>query len=286
MEYHTLNTPHYISLESFEGPLDLLLHLVKEQELDIFSVNLHLLALQYLHYLTSSDFRNIKDAGAFIRMASDLLVIKSAALLPQRKASLQDKPSEDPQALENQIRERLYLYESFKKAAHFFATSLDHCQKHRSSYQWQTWERKYMHTRKEWSGNPVVLCVLYSQLLTTLPERQHSKVVAKSHKLALEHICAELKKLCQLAKALRLEDLYQAIPSRYALVACVISVLQMAREGHIHIAQDEPQDTQGEPHKPQASLWLYHTKPHSSAHKEHTGVCIKEHAQNLFATIS
>ena len=73
---------YFVRLRSFEGPLDLLLHLIKVNELNIFDIDLTALTTQYLEYLRLIEFRDIKDAAAFLEMASSLIEIKSFQLLP------------------------------------------------------------------------------------------------------------------------------------------------------------------------------------------------------------
>lgn len=88
----TITTDYEVKLEIFQGPLDLLLHLIRKNEVDIFDIPIATIADQYLEYLDMMKALNINVAGDFLVMASTLLHIKSKLLLPQ----LEEDEEEDP----------------------------------------------------------------------------------------------------------------------------------------------------------------------------------------------
>ena len=88
----TITTDYEVKLEIFQGPLDLLLHLIRKNEVDIFDIPISTIADQYLEYLDMMKALNINVAGDFLVMASTLLHIKSKLLLPQ----LAEDEEEDP----------------------------------------------------------------------------------------------------------------------------------------------------------------------------------------------
>src|SRR5512136_2845667 len=98
MEFHEWSEmeqpelPLQVKLEVFEGPLDLLLHLIKKNEIDIYDIPITMITQQYLEYLEVMKTLNLDVAGEFLLMAATLLHIKSRMLLP---------PSEDEFAEEN-----------------------------------------------------------------------------------------------------------------------------------------------------------------------------------------
>jgi hypothetical protein len=76
--------PYQVKIENFEGPLDLLLHLIKKNEINIYDIPIALIAQQYLDYLSVMKELNLAVAGEFLVMAATLLHIKSRMLLPMR----------------------------------------------------------------------------------------------------------------------------------------------------------------------------------------------------------
>jgi segregation and condensation protein A len=100
-------------LEGFEGPLDLLLHLIQKNELDIFNIPISLITEQYLEYLQLMKVLNLDIAGEYLLMASTLLHIKSKMLLPKSTEG-EEEEEEDPRA---ELVRRLLEYQKYKNAA-------------------------------------------------------------------------------------------------------------------------------------------------------------------------
>ncbi|OGW46283.1 MAG: hypothetical protein A2078_09030 [Nitrospirae bacterium GWC2_57_9] len=105
---------YQIKLEIFEGPMDLLLHLIKKHELDIYSIPIALITQQYLEYIDLMKSLDMEIAGDFLVMASTLTHIKSRMLLPPAENPEGDEDGVDPRA---ELIRRLLEYKSFKEAA-------------------------------------------------------------------------------------------------------------------------------------------------------------------------
>jgi segregation and condensation protein A len=101
-----------VILEQFEGPLDLLLYLIRKQNLDILEVNVSEITIQYMHYVDLMQTVHLELAGEYLVMAAMLAEIKSRILLPRPEAESEEE--EDPRA---ELIRRLQDYERFKKAA-------------------------------------------------------------------------------------------------------------------------------------------------------------------------
>lgn len=108
-------TVYTIRTESFEGPLDLLLHLIKKNEVDIYNIPIATITRQYLDYLDVMKELNLDIAGEFLVMASSLIQIKSKMLLPVTADEEQgEEEEEDPRA---ELVRRLLEYQKYKEAA-------------------------------------------------------------------------------------------------------------------------------------------------------------------------
>jgi len=105
---------YQIKLEVFEGPMDLLLHLIKKHELDIYSIPIALITQQYLEYIDLMKSLDMEIAGEFLVMASTLTHIKSKMLLPPDENAETDEDGVDPRA---ELIRRLLEYKAFKDAA-------------------------------------------------------------------------------------------------------------------------------------------------------------------------
>ena len=112
-EFESILEAYPVRLENFEGPLDLLLHLIKQHEVDIYDIPIALVTQQYLDYIDLMQEMNLDVAGEFLVMAATLIHIKSRMLLP-RPDPTQEDPDEDPR--EALVR-RLLEHQKFKAAA-------------------------------------------------------------------------------------------------------------------------------------------------------------------------
>ena len=106
--------PYQVRLEKFEGPLDLLLHLIRQNQINIYDIPIALIAQQYLDYLETMRSLNLAVAGEFLVMAATLLQIKSRMLLPIEERALDDEDGPDPR---EELVRRLLEYKQFKEAA-------------------------------------------------------------------------------------------------------------------------------------------------------------------------
>ena len=104
--------PYTVQLQQFEGPLDLLLHLIEEAELDVKDIFVSEITAQYLSYMDQLDELDMDTASEFLTMAATLLYIKSRQLLP--RPPKEDEAEEDPETL---LIRQLRDYKAFKEAS-------------------------------------------------------------------------------------------------------------------------------------------------------------------------
>ena len=106
-----------LELPNFEGPLDLLLHLIQSQKIDIYDIPIAQITSQYLEYLRQMQSLNLQIAGEYFVMSSTLLRIKSQYLLPQNDFVDDIQPDEDPR---DELVQQLVQYSVFKKISAYF----------------------------------------------------------------------------------------------------------------------------------------------------------------------
>ncbi|MGH7208354.1 MAG: segregation and condensation protein A [Nitrospiraceae bacterium] len=109
-----IESPYQVRLDKFEGPLDLLLYLIKKNEINICDIPIALIAQQYLHYLSLMKSLNLTVAGEFLVMAATLVQIKSRMLLPDDQAETDEEDGPDPR---DELVRRLLEYKRYKEAA-------------------------------------------------------------------------------------------------------------------------------------------------------------------------
>jgi segregation and condensation protein A len=110
-----MDSDYKVKLEVFEGPLDLLLYLIKQDEIDIYDISLERITSQYLEYLQAFKELNIELAGEFIVMAANLIYLKSRSLLPRDQQPPEEDAAEDDPRWE--LIRQLIEYKKFKEAA-------------------------------------------------------------------------------------------------------------------------------------------------------------------------
>lgn len=106
-----------ISLDVFDGPLDLLLHLVKEHRLDIATVPLATVARQYLDYIALMESFDVEVAAEYLLIAATLVFLKSKSLLPPIPAEFLPEGEESAEQVEERLRRRLITYSKYRHAA-------------------------------------------------------------------------------------------------------------------------------------------------------------------------
>ena len=111
-----MESDYKVKLEVFEGPLGLLLYLIKKEEVDIYDIPIERITTQYMEYLTLMQMLNLEVAGEFLVMAASLMYIKSRMLLPvdQQVCDAEEEDGEDPRW---ELIRQLVEYKKFKDAA-------------------------------------------------------------------------------------------------------------------------------------------------------------------------
>ena len=104
---------YLVKIEDFEGPLDLLLHLVKESNIDIYDINIESITEQYLEYIHHWEDLNINVASEYLVMAATLMEIKSKSLLPHKEENIDDEESEEENR--DTLIQKLIEYEKYKE---------------------------------------------------------------------------------------------------------------------------------------------------------------------------
>ncbi len=233
-----MTTQYYLKLEQFEGPLDLLLHLIKVNEIDIFHIDIFTLTQQYLEYLRILKYEDLADAGEFIEMAATLIEIKTKMLLPGQEAKNQDGEltEEDPRY---SLQERLLQYERIKKAAEFLSIKPQFGVQIRTSQEWLRLSPLYEAVEAPLEGDPASLVILYEQMLRELAERKPpAKVEAKTHMVTVEDKIVELAKIIENVNFALFQGFYKTFQSRYELVVYILATLELCKGGKLKAYQE------------------------------------------------
>ena len=240
---------HFVRLPRFEGPLDLLLHLVKVHELDIFDIDVLELTAQYLEHLRIVDFRDLTEAAAFLEMAAALCEMKSTQLLPDGRDPETDEGEGDTQAecSPADLQRRLQQLETFRTASEHLAGMASGLGEICSNSEWSRLESIYADSESPLTGDTATLLVLYEQMMGTLVDRRPVRVQAVKETLTVAEAIGKIREHVEKLRFLLFQDLYARFESRYELVANVLGVLQLVRDRELRIHQETDK----------GPLWLY-----------------------------
>jgi len=241
-----MSTTYYLKLQQFEGPFDLLLHLIRVNEIDIFNIDVFLLTSQYLGYLRTLNYEDLADASEFLEMAATLIEIKTKMLLPgQEKSDESDDENDDPR---HNLQERLIVYEQFKRAAEHLHGQPMFGEQIRTNCEWQRLAPAFEDCEAPLEGDATSLVVLYEQMLQSMGERKPPvKIEAKTHQVTVEQKIEELNRLLETVKFALFQGFYKKFRSRYELVVYVLAALELSKGGQVKIYQQELN----------GPLWLY-----------------------------
>ncbi|WP_426107053.1 segregation and condensation protein A [Massilia sp. TSP1-1-2] len=218
-----------IFLEAFEGPLDLLLYLIRKQHFNILDIPMAQVTLQYLKYVDQIRIHNLELAAEYLLMAAMLIEIKSRMLLPQRKSD--DEEAGDPRA---ELVRRLLDYEQIKLAAYDLnaVPQLD-----RDFVRPQLFvEQSNIPTWPEVDAGDLQRAWLDVIKRATLT--QHHRI-SRQELSVREHMTAILRQL-QTSRFVEFSDLFQGQGGVPIVVVHFVAMLELAKETLIEITQAEP----------------------------------------------
>ncbi len=222
-----------LKLEAYEGPLDLLLDLIRKQKINIYDIPIAQITGQYLKYLRRLEAMNVNVAGEFVFMAATLIYIKSRMLLPPDPNAPTEEQQEDPRA---DLVHRLLEHEQFKNAAEML--------KSKQVVEEATWSQPGIGEFLEAEDEPGLavsifdLIAAFREVVERAKRRPSLEVIREEVTVAemIEHI-----KQVLLARPhpVQLEDLMAGYVSRPALIALILALLEMTRVRAILLRQRE-----------------------------------------------
>ena len=230
-EFDSILEAYPVHLDTFEGPLDLLLHLIKRNEVSIYDIPIVLITRQYLDYLDLMRELNLDVAGEFLVMAATLIHIKSRMLLP-RPDPTQEDPEEDPR--EALIR-RLLEHQKYKAAA-----ELLHERETLRSAQWTRPDGPIAEIAGE-APEPEIEVDLFSLIsafrAVVERARQRPAVYLPSEQIPIEDRIEQLMAKLSETEACGFEDLFADVQTRAGLIVTFLAMLEMIRLKLIRVFQ-------------------------------------------------
>ena len=221
-------------INDFEGPLDLLLHLIKTSKMDIYDISIEMITKQYLDFIKSMQEMNLDIASEYLVMASELIEIKSKLLLPNNNDLDEDEYEEDPR---EQLINRLLEYKKYKDMIDTFKALES--------------ERKDIFTKEPINLNEyrdtdikndgeLSLEDLIKALNDFLKRKEEAKpreTKITKRELSVTERTTQIRNILKNKKKVSFFDLFEVKTKEYVVVT-FLSILEMAKHGEIRIIQE------------------------------------------------
>ncbi|MDA9470268.1 segregation/condensation protein A [Enterococcus sp. 5H] len=232
-----------VKLDVFEGPLDLLLHLIQKLEIDIYDIPIAAVTEQYMNYIHTMKTLELEIAGEYLVMAATLMAIKSKMLLPKQELEISD----DDESLEGDdprdaLVAQLLEYRKFKYAAGL----LHEKESERSLY--YTKEPMDIDEYKEDNPflepnqiNTIDLFLAFHAMLEKKKSRQPIETTVAGDDVSIEEKISEIsKKMCQIDRntPMRFDSFFTSF-SKQEVVTTFMALLELMKKGSVHVEQED-----------------------------------------------
>lgn len=222
-----------ITIENFDGPLDLLLHLIKEQDIDIYDIKIEEVTRQYLDYIKAMKDMNLSIASEYLVMASELIEMKSKMLLPKRKEEETDEYEEDPREL---LIERLLAYKQYKEITSEFKD----LEKTRKLIITKEPVNLNYYAKEEGNKEGLGISDLIEAFNLLMKRKELDKPIATKitkKELSVTEKVISIRNILKTKKNVRFEELFE-VQTKEEVIISFLSILEMVRKNEIVLNQD------------------------------------------------
>lgn len=222
-----------VTIDQFEGPLDLLLHLIKEDNIDIYDIKIEEVTKQYLDYIKAMKDLNLSIASEYLVMASELIEMKSKMLLPKKQTEEDDEYEEDPREV---LIERLLAYKQYKEIT--------------SDFKDLELTRKLVFTKEpanlsyyaKEEGNKEGLGVadLIEAFNALMKKKELDKPIATKitkKELSVTEKVVKIRNILKAKKKINFEELFE-VSTKEEVIISFLSILEMVKKDEITLIQD------------------------------------------------
>lgn len=222
----------YITIDNFEGPLDLLLHLVKESNIDIFNISIVEITDKYLEYINREEKLNINISSSYLVMAAELMYLKSKSLLPSAN---KEEESEEEITRENLIN-KLLEYKKYKELTPKFKV----LEEERRKIYIKGPENISDYTENHFEGEASVddLLNAFKKFLERKDLEKPLETTITSREYSVKERKSGIRNILKTKKKAYLDEFFEEYNKPY-IVVTFLSILEMVKEKDIIIKQDK-----------------------------------------------
>lgn len=222
-----------IKINEFEGPLDLLLHLIKESKMDIFDLKIEVITDQYLDYINKMEEMNLNIASSYLVMAAELIEMKSRMLLPRHEED--EEQEEDPQ---EQLVNRLIEYQRYKDLTLEFKDLEE--ERHKVYTKSPENIKEYLPEVEVISNTDVTLDDLikaFQKFLERQKENEPLSTKVTKKEMSVEDRRKSIRKILKKKHKFNFLELFDVLTKEYVVVT-FLAILEMARQNELIIVQE------------------------------------------------
>lgn len=222
----------YITIDNFEGPLDLLLHLVKESNIDIFNISIVEITDKYLDYINREENLNINISSSYLVMAAELMYLKSKSLLPSIS---KEEENEEEITRENLIN-KLLEYKKYKELTPKFKE----LEEERRKIYIKGPEKVSDYTENSYDGEASVedLLEAFKKFLNRKEMEKPLETTITSREYSVRERKGSIRNILKIRKKAYLDELFEEYNKAYVVVT-FLSILEMVKEKDVLIKQDK-----------------------------------------------
>ena len=222
-------------INEFEGPLDLLLHLIKENKMDIMNIEIELITEQYITYLNEQEKMNLEIVSEYLVMASELIELKSKLLLPNQKAETEEDEEVDPR---EELVNRLLEYQAYKEITNV----LKEKEELRKEIYTKSPEniKNYVEENSKLSSDITLddLVEAFKKYLERKKESKPLKTKVTTNEISVSSRRLEIKSILKKKPRVSFFELFPVLNKEY-IVATFLAILEMAKNKELKITQEK-----------------------------------------------
>ena len=222
-------------INEFEGPLDLLLHLIKENKMDIMNIEIEKITDQYIAYLNEQEKMNLEIASEYLVMASELIELKSKLLLPNQKIETEEGEEVDPR---EDLVNRLLEYQAYKE----ITKVLKEKEELRKEIYTKSPEsvKNYVDENAKLSSDITLedLVEAFKKYLERKKESKPLKTKVTTNEISVSSRRLEIKSILKEQSKVSFFNLFPVLNKEY-IVATFLAILEMAKNKELKITQEK-----------------------------------------------
>lgn len=228
-----MSDKYVVTIDNFDGPLDLLLHLIKEQDIDIYDIKIEDITKQYLDYIRHMKELNLEIASEYLVMASELIEMKSKMLLPKKKEKEDDDYEEDPREL---LIERLLAYKRYKEVTSEFKD----LELNRKMVFTREPDNLNRYVKEDENSEDLGVANLIDAFNNLLKRKELDRPIATKitkKELSVTEKVNKIKNILRNKKKINFEDIFE-VSTKEEVIISFLSVLEMVKKDEILLTQE------------------------------------------------